>query len=89
LRRPRSRPYFPSQTETGATYVVDCRSGKAVAGFRRSFDTTERWKAAVRAADSMNDKFEARFYWRRRVGATLTLAATILVLVLWRVLSFG
>ena len=77
MTRPRTRPFFPSQLESGATYVVDGRSGKVVANFRRSFDTTERWRAAVRDADLRNDAFERNVYARRRLVSLLVLICLV------------
>lgn len=81
--RPRSRPFYAAQVPTGETYVVDNRTGKVKATIRKDFDMVARWRNAQRLADQMNDAFEARFYWRRRVilaawFALLTVAALTL-----------
>ena len=85
----RVRPYFPSQTHTGETYVVDGRNGQIVAIEIGSFDTAQRWQLAKRKAEKLNDAHSHKVYVRRRIlalaFALLSLAVGFTTLALLRV----
>jgi hypothetical protein len=82
--RSRARPYYPSQTETGATYVVDGRTGKVVSTVNCSFDTTGRWHIARQRAEHMNNVHESVYFARRRAWV-LVLFLVVVAAVSWAV----
>lgn len=76
------RPFYPAQTATGETYVVDGRTGKVVRSIASSFDTTERWGRAKQLAKQMNAEHVGRVYavrQRASVGCLVLLAVLFVV----------
>jgi hypothetical protein len=70
-------PFYPVQTTTGETYVVDGRSKRIVRTIASSFDTTERWRIAKADAAERN-----RAYVRRTVASRRRIAALVLFAIL-------
>jgi CHASE3 domain sensor protein len=79
------RPFYPAQTVSGETYIVDSRSGKVIRTVAQSFDTTERWRMAQRLANQLNAAHVQAVHESRRLGCALGLILAIGVLVLWLV----
>jgi len=74
-------PYYPAQTQSGETYVVDGRFNppRIVSTVACSFDTTERWHIATLRARRFNDDHLSAIYARRRLRVTVVLAILVLL----------
>jgi hypothetical protein len=60
------KPFYPCQTTTGETYVVDGRTQTVVRQISTSFDTTARWREAKRIAAKLNGEHIHRVYAARQ-----------------------
>jgi hypothetical protein len=80
MTRLSTRPFYPCQTVTGETFVIDDRSNTIARQISSSFDTTERWREAKRIADKLNRDHIRRTYAKRQRAA---FGCLILVVVLF------
>lgn len=77
------RPFYPVQTPTGETYVVDGRTKRIVSKVSASFDTTARWVRAKAEAERRNRAHVQRTYaLRQRL-------AVIVIIVVAGAFAFG
>lgn len=72
-------PFYPAQTESGETYVVDGRTKKVVHTISSSPDTTVRWRLAQSEAHRRNSAHVRAVYSNRQ---RLTVGILTLLLVL-------
>lgn len=81
------RPFYPCQTVSGETYVVDARSNRVVRNVAMSFDVGQRWAEAKRIANRMNNERVIAVYARRRAVvqwiAVCVIIGGVLALLTW------